>query len=413
MQADWSDRGVDLAVSRVWPDYRPGSEWSPLPDPNSRFISCTTASTTSQCSQTVHFNLLDGTLLVDGKPLSRLPSAIVQHPLYILIFGEQVLDVIPGDLPGMDYSTRGMISEHRVYFSLPGKVLVIRAKRTAAGQSEIIQLIPREKLENDFPTILLQGHIHWLNLSTSIIDFRPIDRTWESSSENWSVNCTPGQYRMHKGRELLVDIRSPSWTMLSSLLKPLDAPQNLLVTASPLNPDHPSSSLQLAVALPRYGLSFYVNEDRDLQSHNIRDMVYDKNQSIGTLFGLANQLVLRPKLRDNINSGELVPRCVLIPEGEISFQTERHHVRVEVNTRALQRVTYQTYKADTELSCLTGNVSLTNKLYRAYLHALTSSGYSTDPLTGKSGTRRHQAYSGQRLVARSLNSALVMRISCS
>ncbi|KAG6377791.1 hypothetical protein JVT61DRAFT_14564 [Boletus reticuloceps] len=117
-------------------------------------------------------------------------------------------------------------------------------------------------------------------------------------------------------------------------------------------------------------------------------MVYDENQSIGTLFGLANQLVLRPMVTDNITSGELVPRCVLIPEGEISFQMDGHHVRVEVNTRdpALQRITYQTYRADTELSCLTGNVSLTNKLYRAYLHALTSSGYSTDPLTGKSGT---------------------------
>ncbi|KAG6377847.1 hypothetical protein JVT61DRAFT_14628 [Boletus reticuloceps] len=52
----------------------------------------------------------------------------------------------------------------------------------------------------------------------------------------------------------------------------------------------------------------------------------------------------------------------------------------------LQRVTYQTYRIDTELNCLTGNVSLTNKLYLACLHALTSSGYGTDPLTGKSGT---------------------------
>ncbi|KAF8439804.1 hypothetical protein L210DRAFT_3540380 [Boletus edulis BED1] len=386
--ADSSDRGIDLAVGRVWPDYRPGSEWEFLPEPNSRYFLCTTASTTSQCSQTVHFNLLDGTLLVDGKPLGRLPDVIVQHPLYSLLFGEQVLDVIPGDLPGMDYSTRGMISGHQVYFSLRDKVLVIRAKRTAAGRSEIIQLIPREKLENDFPAVLLKGHIHWLNLSTSVMDFCLVDKPWESSSENWSVDCTSGEYRMRKGREFLVDVRSPSWTMVSSLLKPLDAPQNLLVTASSIDPDLPSSSLRLAVALPRYGLSFYVNDDGDLQSHDIRNMVYDENQSIGTLFGLANQLVLRPKVTDNITSGELVPRCVLIPEGELSFQTNDHHVRVEVDIRGptLQRVTYQTYRIDTELNCLTGNVSLTNKLYLACLHALTSSGYSTDPLTGKSGT---------------------------
>ncbi|KAF8425082.1 hypothetical protein L210DRAFT_3567617, partial [Boletus edulis BED1] len=388
MVADSRDRGIHLAVGRVWPDYRPGSEWRPLPEPNSRYFLCTTASTMSQCSQVVHFNLLDGTLLVDGKPLGRLPNAVVQHPLYSLVFGEQVLDVIAGDLPGMDYTTRGMISGHQVYFSLRDTDLVIRAKRTVGGRSEVIQLIPRTKLENDFPAILLKGHIHWLNLSTSVMEFRPIDKPWEGSSENWSINCTPGQYRMRKGRQLLLDVRSPSWSVLSSLLKPLEAPQNLLVTASPINPDLPSSSLRLAVALPRYGLSFYLNENGNLQSHNIRDMVYDENQSTGTLFGLVNQLVLRPKLRDNINTSELVPRCVLIPEGEVSFRMDGHHVRVEVDTRgpALQRVTYQTYRIDTELNCLTGNISLTNKLYRAYLHALTSSGCSNDPLTGKSGT---------------------------
>ena len=276
----------------------------------------------------------------------------------------------------------------QVYFSLRDDDLVIRAKPTAAGGSDIIQLIPREKLENDFPTVLLKGHVHWLNLSTSVMDIRPADRLWESSLENWSVDCTPGQYRMRKGHESLIDVRSQSWAMVLGLLKPLDSPQNILVAVSPIDPDQPSSLLQLSVILPCYGLSFYVDEDGDLQSRNIRGMVYDNNQSIGTMFGLINQLVLRPKLKHNVNTNELVSRCVLIPEGEVSFQVDGHHVRVEIDTRgpALQRVTYQTYRVDMDLGCLTGNISLTNKLYRVYLHALTSSGCSTDPLTGRSGT---------------------------
>ena len=265
---------------------------------------------------------------------------------------------------------------------------MIRAKRAVGGGSDIIQLIPREKLENDFPAVLLKGHVHWLNLSTSVMDIRPVDKLWESSLENWSVDCTPGRYRMHKGCEFLVDVRSKPWAMVSNLLKPLDSPHNIIVTVSPINPDQPSSALQLSVILPRYGLSFYVDEDGDLQSRNIRGMVYDDNQSIGTMFGLVNQLVLRPKLKYNANTNELVSRCVLIPEGQVSFQMDDHHVCVEIDTcgPALQRVTYQTYRVDTDLGCLTGNVSLTNKLYRVYLHALTSSGCSIDPLTGRSGT---------------------------
>lgn len=276
----------------------------------------------------------------------------------------------------------------QVSFALRGKDLVIRAKRTATGGSDIIELIPREKLENDVPAVLIKGHVHWLNLSTSVMEIRPIDKLWEASSENWNIDCTPGRYRMHKGREVLVDVRSQSWVMVSGLLKPLDSPHNLLVTVTPNDSDQPSSSPHLSVTLPRYGLSFYVDEDGDLQSHNMRGMVYDENQSAGTLFGLVNRLVLRPKVRENVNPGELVPRCVLIPEGMISFEMDGHHVRVEIDTRgpALQRVTYQTYRIDTDLGCLTGTVSLTNKLYRAYLHASTSSGCSVDPLTGKSGT---------------------------
>ena len=86
--ADSSDEGIDLAVGWVWPEYRPGSKWAPLTTPNSRWFSCKTASTADQSSQVVHFNLLDGSLLVNGKSLGRLPNEILRHPLYNLVFGE-------------------------------------------------------------------------------------------------------------------------------------------------------------------------------------------------------------------------------------------------------------------------------------------------------------------------------------
>jgi hypothetical protein len=292
-----------------------------------------------------------------------------------------------------------------VYFALRNNDsdLVIQAKRKQdTGDSHIIELIPQEKLEGDLPAVLIKGHAHWLNLSTSVLEIRPLDKLWESSPENWNIDCTPGRYRMYKGRELLVDIRSPAWTMVSSLLEPLDSPQNLIITISPVDSNQPHS--RLSVDLPRYSLSFYIDEDGDLQSRNIRGMVYDENQSIGTMFGLVNQLVLRPKSRD-VNADELIPRCVLVPEGDISFQMNSHHVRVEIDIRgpALRRITYQTYRVDTDLGCLTGNVSLTNKLYCAYLHALTS-GCSTDPLTGRSGTE--EAVS----ILRSANCWSIMKI---
>ena len=87
LQGDSGDEGINLAIGRVWHIYRPGSEWTPLQDPNSRWLSCTTTPTSKERSQVVHFNLLDGSLLVDGMPLGRLPREILQHPLYNQLFG--------------------------------------------------------------------------------------------------------------------------------------------------------------------------------------------------------------------------------------------------------------------------------------------------------------------------------------
>ena len=95
IQTDSSDPGINLAVRWIWSDYRPGSKWTPLQEPNSRWLSCTTAPTDDQSSQEVHLNLLDGSLLVDGKPLGRLPNEILQHLLYNTIFGEVRLATAP------------------------------------------------------------------------------------------------------------------------------------------------------------------------------------------------------------------------------------------------------------------------------------------------------------------------------
>ena len=94
IQADSSDEGINLAIGWVWPEYRSGSKWTSIQNPNSRWLSCRTTATPDRSSQVVHYNLLDGSLLVNGKPLGRLPNEILQHPLYNLIFGKVRLVIL-------------------------------------------------------------------------------------------------------------------------------------------------------------------------------------------------------------------------------------------------------------------------------------------------------------------------------
>jgi hypothetical protein len=76
--------GFDSALSSIWPDYRAGTS---AREQNS-WIYTRTLADTDGAAQVVHYNLYDGTLLVDGKPLGRLPRSISSHETYVRTFGQ-------------------------------------------------------------------------------------------------------------------------------------------------------------------------------------------------------------------------------------------------------------------------------------------------------------------------------------
>ena len=270
-----------------------------------------------------------------------------------------------------------LIRPSKVYFGTVGNELVIKAKKREG--SDVFQLIPPRKLTSDLPRVLIEKHVHWLNLSTQSIEIRPLTTLWQSSPDNWCIQfASSGGHVMRKGRFVLFDIRSPTWEMVSELLKPLQDPQDLVITR-----DEQSSTV--SVDLLRCGLSFFINSDGELESRHPRNMVYDEDQSIGTLFGLVNKLVLRSK--DNFTKG-LFQRQVLIPEGKVDYGNHQHHVKVTVDVSGPvdQNISYQTFRIDTELGGLVGNSGLPSNLYRAYLHAVCSNPCAIDPLTRKTGT---------------------------
>ena len=282
-----------------------------------------------------------------------------------------------------------------MHFSLRSTNLVIRARHK--DTQDIFELIPQQKFKDDLPAILIEGYAHWLNLSTRIIEIRPLEKLWEQSLDNWIISHGSRPYRVTKGCESLVDIRSPTWCMVSCRLECLDIPDNLIITSSPVDGVHfseSSSSHRLSVALPRYGLSFFVNDGGDLESRDFNDMVYDEDQHVGTLFGLVNKLVLRPKAQFE---EDLFPKCILIPDGKPHLEQHGHQPRVTIKPHRSPRddtvegscrlgnVLYHIYEMDNTLGCFTGISSLKSRLYLAELHTLTNNACRPDPLTGRTG----------------------------
>ena len=80
------NKGIHLAVKRVWPAYRQGSDWCRYDITNCSWLTSSTLKYKDEMSQQVWLDILDGSLLVDGKAMGRLPHTIQKHSLFTSIF---------------------------------------------------------------------------------------------------------------------------------------------------------------------------------------------------------------------------------------------------------------------------------------------------------------------------------------
>ena len=240
-------------------------------------------------------------------------------------------------------------------------------------------------LLGDFPTCLIDGYIHWLDTSTGELEFRPAESPWTPRPSNWRLYIRkPQQPAAHRAvlqkrsqdNSLIraFDIRSKTFGVVSSPLSSIESLAHIMVMYT---------TQTVEVSLPRFRLSFFVNAEWELECRSIPGYVVDNTQSCGTMFGLKSKLILCPSFQSS--EAPLMPRRVIIPQGEISFYTNWDFISVSINTDAGQQVRWHEYTIDTDLGRLTSNASLGCKLYQCYLHALTSH-CLPDPLLGHTGT---------------------------
>ena len=254
----------------------------------------------------------------------------------------------------------------KLRFSLEPTGLLVRATK----DNRSLQLIPHSKLKGDFPKHLVDDHAHWMDLDSGEIEFRPIDLQWVESERNPRVYYRDSA--MRRGNARFLDVRSPSAHMIYSILGPLEDSGYIEITTARQG--------EIEISLPRFQMTFFHNKG-ELECRQFRDMVIDENQKFGTMIGLENRLVLR-------SSGHGAdPHCrkVLIPYGEVSYRIEGSHTRVSISTEGQKSVAYHHFDVDETLWRLSGSGRLSSRLYKAYLHALTSH-CLPDPLTGRTGT---------------------------
>ncbi|KDQ19885.1 hypothetical protein BOTBODRAFT_183913, partial [Botryobasidium botryosum FD-172 SS1] len=370
--------GLDEAVGLMWGGYSGADGWSPLASPSDRWI-MTHSLGQNNWQSVVHFNLLDGTLLIDGARLNRLPPEIVRHPTYKRIFGSRILNVIPSNIGGMQYSTLSGIHPDApafyAHFSLVDDQLLIQAR--AKTGTYYYELIPHTVFGKDFPTPFSEGYSHWLELPAGIsyptfhVEFRPLERPWKSTSQNWILDFhRDGPSFLQKPSTRLLSGASRTFAAVARRLRPLEAASFIVVT---------EDEGRIVVKLPRYRLSFFLDNNRQLQSYTHPGFMIDDDQSAGTFFGLGSQLILRSVGSRRWDSA----RRVLVPVGVINWTHHSSHTQVTVATSG-ECIRYRIYEIDASLGRLVGDGTLFGRLYQVQLHALTSH-CLPDPLTSKTG----------------------------
>jgi len=273
----------------------------------------------------------------------------------------------------------------QLHFKLePGKNLIIQAKQDC----EVYELIPHETFDQDFPIPFVQEYVHWLQLSPPPpdadireIEFRPMQTKWSPKPANWRLKFSETQRMstMEQGNKLLIDIRSQTFNMISTRLKPLESPGYVHIDMTA------NDGVRLLAFLPRYKLSFFLNRSYQLESSNFREMIIDTDQFTGTMVGLTSQLVLTQE--ETANSCLIPSRSVIIPFGPIHPEESlsTHHVATHVEVaNSSPSVRYFKYDIDTDLGRLIGT-SLLSHLFKVYLHASTAYPMP-DPVIGRTGT---------------------------
>lgn len=365
---------LDDAIQLSWPVYKTANNWAAVKT-HAYWLKSSAVTTDSSEKVRVHFNLLTGELLVNGKPLGRLPGEYQSHDIYREMFGHTTFEVLPSNMPGMEFLARSKFHGYNLHFGLGennqalGPDLLLRI----SSGTRSYELLPRRLLRGHYPSAFIEKHVHWYDITGQSVKFCAISSPWKLEEASWTLfRLNSGIcWHLHNDGRFVIAAQSPTARLLAKALKPLeDSPFVHCLL-------HENSLVE--VQLERLQLEFSVQPDScQLASRQYRGMVIDESQSLGTFIGLRDKLVL-------ISRGKLSRRVVLIPFGHVSCERSEGHVQVTIATGQMKRKRVESYSIDSMLGRVSGCGSHESRLFQSYLHALTSF-CLPDPLLLRTGT---------------------------
>jgi hypothetical protein len=388
-------RCLNTAIRRFWPSCRRSLAWSPAPAPHAHVLAARLSLPGRLETLLLEYNLLTGSLLIGGAPLTGLPPHVREHPTYRLLFGDRAFTVEHSYTrsQGLQYLVTSSYHGHKLHLAvLEGDWLLVGSEKDGTRY----EFIPPEDLHrglgHGLPRRLLDGYAHWLVLDEDRVEFRPLANAWKPlqgagpSCGGYVLKLDDGGHgaRLTKVGSAMTSVRATSETAraVCHILRPLEQPELVDLAFD-------RHRRVLSIDLPRLRLSFRLARGQSaLVSSQYAGYSIDEDQSIGTLAGFESKLVLRRSPHGTLALPST--RLLLVPAGEVSFEIGPHgragRTRISTAAAAVRHVRYHAFRVDATLGCLrSGDGALGSLLLLCRLHALTTH-CLPDRLTGRTGT---------------------------
>ncbi|KAG2496793.1 hypothetical protein HYH03_005201 [Edaphochlamys debaryana] len=354
---------LTAVVAAVLPsrDLGGGLQWSQLPGSSASWEAV------GPDGHLYSVNLLNGTVLFDGWPPSRLPKEVTQHALYRRNFGTWSFEVDGGGQAGAacTRSTRRLVNGRRYEFTLGQGDQSLAVTEVDVGRGVRLELLDPGadhacgEWGPELPPRLRQLYSHWLCRARRVLVLRPPDfqqhdvhyvMQYVRRGAVFTFDCrrVPQHLRACHWLDLLSNheaeltdrlVRLSGSAVRDTVLAKLDSP-DLVHSYQPAGrragagARAGAASCQLIFELPRYGLEFELHRSgelvsRDYPGYRLRrsqrlvttgtDAGYGSERVSYTLPDFKSYLVLerRPSERQLPAAAQQADALVLIPAGPV------------------------------------------------------------------------------------------------
>lgn len=181
---------LDMAIKDAWAVYCASFSWTAaLGEDDTWLVSWLASQSANDGSLLVHFNLLTDELLINSLPLACLPSEYERHETYNRLFGQSLLEVMPSDMPWMQFSCQKEYMGYTVHLGrewIPNSGdhdLLVQATK----EDQTYKFVPPRLLVGLFPDAFVEDYVHWYDQDDGYMESQSAEKPWVSSDSNWKL----------------------------------------------------------------------------------------------------------------------------------------------------------------------------------------------------------------------------------